>query len=671
MEPSGDRKAILLACALLAVAIALVFARVRSQDYITFDDPEYVTANSVVKSGLTADGIQWAFTAFHSANWHPLTWITHMLDVQLFGVSAPAEKLVNVALHAGAAIFLLLFLVRATGALWPSAIVAALFALHPTRVESVAWVAERKDVLSALLFMLALYLYAGYAKSGRRALMIGVTVAFALALMAKPSVITLPFVLLLLDWWPLQRLGRTPFSRLLVEKVPLFALVIVSIIVTLRAQTEALVEVSLSSRVQNAIIAYADYLRMLVWPAGLAIFYPTPSAIPAATVLFAFVLLLAITIAVLLYARRWPFLAVGWLWCLGTLVPMSGIVKAGIQWIADRYTYLSYVGLFIAIVWGLRAIAASRPGLQRAFAALAIVVLAALSVATFAQLRYWKDAETLFTRTLAVTSKNPVAEANLAMVLYDRDRAREALPHIRASVAMDPAISSSQYTLGRVLEATGDTAGAEQALRQAITLDPAFVRPYRALADLRRKAGYQSEALSLLTKAAQLDEHDASARAELAAARGDVNGALAEYANAIQQSPDDANLRNDYATILARQQRDQEALNEYLEALRIRPDHYLAHMNAGALLRRLGRDQEAMAHLMKAATLRPNSPEPHVYLGLIYAVRNERTNAIAEIDTAMRLDPAGANRYFTDLVRVPFRESNLADYRTLLLSQKK
>src|ERR1051325_896967 len=485
MEPSGDRKAILLACALLAVAIALVFARVRSQDYITFDDPEYVTANSVVKSGLTADGIQWAFTAFHSANWHPLTWITHMLDVQLFGVSAPAEKLVNVALHAGAAIFLLLFLVRATGALWPSAIVAALFALHPTRVESVAWVAERKDVLSALLFMLALYLYAGYAKSGRRALMIGVTVAFALALMAKPSVITLPFVLLLLDWWPLQRLGRTPFSRLLVEKVPLFALVIVSIIVTLRAQTEALVEVSLSSRVQNAIIAYADYLRMLVWPAGLAIFYPTPSAIPAATVLFAFVLLLAITIAVLLYARRWPFLAVGWLWCLGTLVPMSGIVKAGIQWIADRYTYLSYVGLFIAIVWGLRAIAASRPGLQRAFAALAIVVLAALSVATFAQLRYWKDAETLFTRTLAVTSKNPVAEANLAMVLYDRDRAREALPHIRASVAMDPAISSSQYTLGRMLEATGDTAGAEQALRQAITLDPAFVRPYRALADLR------------------------------------------------------------------------------------------------------------------------------------------------------------------------------------------
>ncbi|HJQ40645.1 MAG TPA: hypothetical protein VKB93_26165, partial [Thermoanaerobaculia bacterium] len=277
--PSGDRKTILIAAALLLVAIAIVFAQVRSQDYITFDDPEYVTANSVVKGGLSASGIGWAFTGFRSANWHPLTWISHMLDVQLFGVSAPAEKLVNVAMHAGAALFLLLFLVRATGAIWPSAIVAALFALHPTRVESVAWVAERKDVLSALLFMIALWLYAGYAKSGRRALMVGVTIAFALALMAKPSVITLPFVLLLLDYWPFQRFGRTPLSKLLIEKIPLFVLVVLSVIVTLRAQTEALVNVSLGSRVQNAIIAYADYLRMLVWPAGLAIFYPSPSAI--------------------------------------------------------------------------------------------------------------------------------------------------------------------------------------------------------------------------------------------------------------------------------------------------------------------------------------------------------------------------------------------------------
>ncbi len=381
--PSGDRKTILIAAALLIVAIAVVFAQVRSQDYITFDDPEYVTANSVVKGGLSAGGIGWAFTGFRSANWHPLTWISHMLDVQLFGVSAPAEKLVNVAMHIGAALFLLLFLVRATGAIWPSAIVAALFALHPTRVESVAWVAERKDVLSALFFMIALYLYArrvacasgapsgGGAPEARATPLIGVTIAFALALMAKPSVITLPFVLLLLDYWPFQRVGRTPISRLLIEKIPLFVLVVLSIIITLRAQTEALVNVSLGSRVQNAIIAYADYLRMLVWPAGLAIFYPTPSAVSGATVLFAFVLLVAITIVVLIYARRFPFLAVGWLWYVGTLVPMSGIVKAGIQWIADRYTYLSYVGLFIAIVWGVWTFAEKRPAFARVFAALA------------------------------------------------------------------------------------------------------------------------------------------------------------------------------------------------------------------------------------------------------------------------------------------------------------
>ncbi|HJQ38471.1 MAG TPA: tetratricopeptide repeat protein, partial [Thermoanaerobaculia bacterium] len=392
--------------------------------------------------------------------------------------------------------------------------------------------------------------------------------------------------------------------------------------------------------------------------------------ISGATVLFALVVLVAITIVVLLYARRFPFLAVGWFWYAGTLVPMSGIVKAGIQWIADRYTYLSYVGLFIAIVWGVWTFAEKRPALARAFAALAIVVIAALSVATFLQLRHWKDAQTLFTRTLEVTTKNPVAEANLAMVLYDRDKPKEALPHIQASVAMDPAISSSQYTLGRVLEANGDLKGAEAALRQAITLDPNFVRPYRALATLRQKAGYQSEALSLLTKASSLDENDASARAELAAAKGDVNGALAEYENAIAQSPDDANLRNDYATILARQQRDQQALNEYLEVVRLRPDHFLAHMNVGALLRRLGRDSEAIAHLMKAATLRPSAPEPHVYLALIYAVRNETSRAIAEIDAATRLDAAGANRYFTEVVRVPFRETNLADYRALLTQKR-
>jgi len=663
-----DRKAILLACALLIVVIAAVFARVRSQDYITLDDPEYVTANNVVKKGISAEGIQWAFTAFHSANWHPLTWLSHMLDVQLFGVDAGAEKLVNVALHGAASLFLLLFLVRATGALWPSAIVAALFALHPTRVESVAWVSERKDVLSTLLFMIALYLYAGYAKSGRRARLVAVTVVFALALMAKPSVITFPFVLLLLDYWPLRRFERTPFSRLLLEKLPLFVLVIVSMIVTLRAQTEAIVNVPFSARLQNAIVAYADYLRMLVWPSRLAVFYPS-RAISGALLLLAIVVLIAITAAALRFARRWPFLAVGWLWFVGTLVPMSGIVKAGIQWIADRYTYIPYAGLFIAIVWGLDAIAKQRPVLARAFAALAAVVIATLGVATFVQLGYWKDAQTLFTRTLAVTADNPVAEANLAMILFDRDQPREALPHIRKSVSLDPSISSSQYTLGRVLESAGDSAGAEQALRQAIALDPNFVRPYRSLAQLKLNAGRQNEALALLAKAAELDPDDRSMRAQLATIRGDTNSAAAEYAAAAAESPNDADVRNDYATMLARQQRDQQALDEFREALRIRPDHYFANMNLGALLRRLGHEDEAIEHIRKAAAVRPASPEPHIYLALIYAVRGNPANAISEIDTATKLDAARANRYFTEIVRIPPRDTNLADYKALLQSQ--
>jgi tetratricopeptide (TPR) repeat protein len=664
-DRTSDRKPILIACALLVIAIAIVFARVRSQDYITLDDPEYVTANSTVKGGLSASGISWAFTAFHSANWHPLTWITHMIDVQFFGVSAPAEKLVNVAMHAGAAIFLLLFLFRATGALWPSAIVAALFALHPTRVESVAWVSERKDVLSALLFFLALYLYVG----NRRSKMIWVSVVFALALMAKPSVITLPFVLLLLDWWPLRRFERTPLSQLLLEKVPLFALTIISIILTLRAQTEAIVQTSLSSRIENAIIAYADYLRMLVWPSGLAIFYPTPSSIPAVTLLIALAVLLAITAAVLRYAKRFPYLATGWFWYLGTLVPMSGIVKAGIQWIADRYTYISYVGLFIAIVWGVLEIIQRRPQLARPLAAVAIAIIAAFGVATFVQAGYWKDAQTLFTRTIHVTPNNPVAEANLAMILFDRDKPKEALPHIKASVAADPSIASSQYTLGRVLDATGDRAGAEAALRKSIALDPSFAGSYRTLADLQMKAGNKEEGLRLLTQASELDANDPTTRAQLAAARGDFSGALSDYEAALAASPNDANLRNDYATMLARQQRDQEALSEFNEVLRLRPDHYVAHMNAGALLRRLGRDNEAIEHFAKATFLRPASPDPHVYLALILAVRGDPARAISEIDTSMKLDPVEANRYFSELVHLAPQNPNLASYRAVLQQQ--
>jgi len=670
---STGRRQLLIACALLVAAIAIVFGRLHGQDFINFDDPDYVTANTVVKEGVTANGIGWAFTKFHSSNWHPLTWITHMIDVSLFGVDAGAHKLVNVAFHAGAAIFLLLFLFRATGELWPSAIVAALFALHPTRVESVAWVSERKDVLSAFFWMLTLFLYAGYVQSGRKTRLIGVTIAFACALMSKPSAITLPFVLLLLDWWPFQRLGRvtgapeartTPGS-LIVEKLPLFALLIPSILLTLRAQTTAIGKVSLAGRLANVVLSYVDYLRMLVWPSGLAVLYPYRLAIDSTAVAFAAVLLIAITILAIYYARRAPFFIVGWFWFLGTIVPMSGLVQVGRQSMADRYTYISYVGLFIAIVWGVRTFATR---FARALPAIAIAILAACSVATFVQAGYWKNSEALFSRALDVTSRNDIAHLSLGAAMLEGGDAQDALVHFRAAAEIDPSNAIVQSDLGRALAAIGDAAGAEAALRQAIALDPTLAEAYRNLADVKMRAGQREEALALLQKANGM-KPDTATRGELAATRGDVDAALNEYAAAVRESPNDAQIRNGYAAMLARKGRDEDALEQYLEALRINPTHYDANMNLGALLSRLGRDREAIEHFNKAAEARPNSLEPHIYLALIYGNSNDPTRAVAEVEAAARIDQAEANRVFTDAVHIPFKETNLADYRAALLAQ--
>src|SRR6185436_18811253 len=375
--PPASRKALLLACALLLAAIAVVFAQVRSQDFINFDDPPYVTENLTVRQGFADGTLRWAFTSFHGANWHPLTSLSHVLDVELFGLDAGAHKLVNVVLHAAAALLLLLFLFRATGEVWPSAIVAALFALHPTRVESVAWVSERKDVLSAFFWMLTLFLYAGWVRKGRKPLgMIAIALAFAGALLAKPTAVTLPFVLLLLDYWPF---ARRDWRRMLVEKIPLFALTVIDILMTLRAQTEAIGAVSFAGRIANTILSYAAYLKMLIWPSGLAVFYPYRTSIKSMDVIAAAVLLLAITAAALWLARRAPYVTVGWLWFVGTLVPMAGIVQVGRQSMADRYTYISYAGLFIAIVWGIRAFAISRPAFLKPAAIAAVAVILALA----------------------------------------------------------------------------------------------------------------------------------------------------------------------------------------------------------------------------------------------------------------------------------------------------
>lgn len=664
--PPANRKLLLVACALLLVAITIVFAQVRSQDFINFDDPPYVTENTTVRQGFTDGTLRWAFTSFHGSNWHPLTSLAHVLDVELFGIDAGAHKIVNVVLHAAAALLLLLFLVRTTGEVWPSAIVAALFALHPTRVESVVWVSERKDVLSAFFWMLTLFLYAGWYQTGRKPLrMVAIALACAGALLAKPAAVTLPFVLLLLDYWPL---ARRDWRRMILEKIPLFALVLIDVLMTLRAQTAAIGTVSFAGRVANTLLSYVEYLRLLVWPSKLAVFYPYRTSIQSIDVILAAILLVVITAAVVWLARRAPYVAVGWLWFLGTLVPMAGVVQVGRQSMADRYTYISYVGLFIAIVWSIRALALRRPALVKPVVVAAGAVIVALGAATYVQAGYWKNSETLFGRALQVTKPNGTVHLNYASALLERGAADDAVPHLRTALTLEPGNALAYSGLGNALVSLGDDAGAEHALRQAIKLDPWLSAAYRGLAQIEMKRGRSSAAIELLEKASRNPgDADPAVAADLAAMKGDITGALPYYAEAVEQRPKDAILRTNYGAMLTRMGREQDALAQYEEALRLSPGYYEVHMNLGALLSRLERP-EATTHFQNAARIRPKSPEPHIYLSLVYANAKD-PRAIAEVEAAANIDPVAANSIFTNAVRIPFKDSNLSDFRAALKAQ--
>ena len=403
---------VLVVCSLLLLAVALVFGQTLRFDFVNYDDNDYVYGNPHVAHGLTARGMTWAFATGHASNWHPLTWLSHMVDCQLYGLKWPGgHHLTNVLLHAASTIILFLVLREMTGQLWPSAFVAALFAIHPLHVESVAWVAERKDVLSGLFFMLTLAAYVRYA---RRPFSLGryllVAALFALGLMAKPMLVTLPFVLLLLDYWPLGRFspriavdGRTENGRgrlsiampLLLEKLPLLSLAAISCVVTVWAQRGAVSSldvVPFSSRVANAAISYTAYLGQLFHPIGLAVFYPHPkNNVPIGEVFGAFLLMAGIFAAVIASRRKCPYLLVGWLWYVGTLVPVIGLMQVGAQARADRYTYLTQIGLYIAIAWGVSQLSSVWPHRRWVCGATSALVMVLLAICAWGQASYWCD----------------------------------------------------------------------------------------------------------------------------------------------------------------------------------------------------------------------------------------------------------------------------------------
>ncbi len=520
-----------LICLGLAVVTFIAFEGVRHNDFINYyDDNNYVTENPNVNGGLTLKAVLWALTTSHAGNWHPLTWVSHIIDCDIFGLNPVGHHITSLFIHIANTLLLFWVLKRMTGTIWPAAFAAALFAVHPLHVESVAWIAERKDVLSGLFWMLTMAAYVRYAERPYIGRYILVIAAYTLGLTAKPMLVTLPFVLLLLDWWPLERFGRlqgeTAPARLIIEKIPLFVLSAASSVITYAIQKSSgavapMEVVPLDARIANALVSYVGYISKLIYPSGLCVLYPHPGrSLPLRQVITAFLILICITAYVIYAGRRRRYLAAGWLWYLGTLVPVSGLVQVGAQAMADRYSYLPSIGLFIMVGYGAAEVFSKRRHLKIIAAILSGLVIAALVLCTRIQVRYWQNSLTLFERAIAVTKDNYKMHSELATLLKDQNRFGEAISHYRMAVEIVPNDAEAHYWLGDLLRLEGDINGAIEHYLFAVRIKPDY-------ADAHNNLGYA------LMSQGKLDE------------------AIVHFRDALRAKPDWPSSMNGLAQILA------------------------------------------------------------------------------------------------------------------------
>ena len=519
-------RVIVCICIFLAALTWIVFGQTLRHDFVNYDDPRYVYQNTKITSGLNIGGVAWAFTHIHAENWHPLTTITHMLDCQLHGLKAGWHHFTNVLLHTVAVLLLFVALQQMTGALWRSAFVAALFAIHPLHVESVAWVAERKDVLSAVFFMLTLLAYVRYARAPSAWRYLTVAFVFALGLMSKPMVVTLPFVLLLLDYWPLRRITdrRSDVGRhllkLVLEKIPLIALSAVSSTVTFLAQRGALgwtEQLPMLARINNAIVTYVIYVRQMLWPANLAVFYTHPeNRLASWEISLALVVLIGITMAAVILRKDTPYFITGWLWYLGMLVPVIGLVQVGWQGHADRYTYLPQIGLYIAATWAVADLTASWHHQRIFLPAAALLVIGALSWSAWIQTSYWRDSETLFSHALAVTGKNDVAENNLGIVYLEKGKLDQAISMLQAAIDLRPENGPAHNNLAKALLQKGRLDEAMVQYRKFVEIEPQNVEARNILGTALIQHGHVREAVEQWQDALAIEPENGNAASNLA-----------------------------------------------------------------------------------------------------------------------------------------------------------
>jgi len=511
-----------LICLVLTIVTLAVYWQVTNHEFIGFDDPVYVTANRHIQTGLTLESISWSFTSTHAANWHPLTWLSHALDVQIYGTKPGGHHLTNVLFHMANSLLLFFVLRRMTGALWKSAIVAALFALHPLHVESVAWVAERKDVLSSFFWMLAMWSYVRYVESPGVKRYLLLAFFFALGLMAKPMLVTLPFVFLLLDYWPLKRLsqGKSFDKRLVLEKIPLFAFAAASCVATFFAQysggaVSSLTGIPFSIRVANALVSYAAYIGKMIWPYQLAVLYPFPVTVPWWQTTGAGLLLLSGFLLAIRAVKQQPYFVVGWLWYIGTLVPVIGLVQVGSQAMADRYTYIPLIGLFIIIVWGLPQLLKKWRYSQTVLAITAAVILSTFTTVTQYQLQYWENDTTLFKRTLQITNNNYLTHYNLGISLGKIGRTEEAIYHFSEALRINPSYANAHNNLGVALTDLGRTEKAIWHYFEALRLKPDFAGAHYNLGATLVNVGRTEGAITHFSEAIRIRPNFVEAQSAL------------------------------------------------------------------------------------------------------------------------------------------------------------
>jgi tetratricopeptide (TPR) repeat protein len=667
--PAGlnDRWTVFGVCIFLAAIIWAVFGQTLRYGFVDFDDHEYVVENPEVSRGLTLKGFVWAFTHVHSANWHPLTWISHMLDCQFYGLNAGGHHLTNILLHTTATILLFLVLRQMTGFLWRSAFVAAVFAIHPLRVESVAWVAERKDVLSGVFFMLTLCAYVRYARGPWSAARYGLVVLmFALGLMSKPMLVTLPLVLLLLDYWPLNRLqvdtATQPVYRLggwrisrraILEKLPLLGLVAASCVATLFAQSNAIAsldQISPPLLVGNALIAYVVYLGQMFWPSGLSLLYPFPvNGVPPWEEILAPVLLLLISAAVFLLRKTRPYLVVGWLWYLVMLMPVIGIVQVGSQAHADRYTYLPQIGLYVLLVWAAADLCVGWRWRRVVLGGGSAIILAALIFCAHAQTAYWRDSETLWTHTLACTSNNAVAHNNLGNTLVKKGRVDEAFSHFRMALQIKPDYADAHNNLGNALFKKGNVDEAIAHYQRALQINPDFADAHYNLGNALFQKGEVDEAIAQFQEALQIDPDNVEAHYNLGLAlfqKGSVDEAIDHYKMALQIHPDYADAHYNLGIALFQKGRVDEAIAHYQRALQINPDSANAHNNLGTALVQKGDVNEAFPHFRKALQIKPDYADAHNNLGNALFKTGKVDEAIAHYQRALQINPDFADAHY-------------------------